>query len=746
MKTRPAIQPEFTGTRAHQAEWRRIRRDLRSRDRYRRRKAELDQYLWRYKDARLRGDDAAAEAAWLAYRQVRHRNGDESSWYERSDSIRLAAGLDDIDRAADELVDWSRHIDTRNTGTDSVRRTAARTFVSAGIYVLEREASVNHAKEPEIDRAVRGIAAQIENELMLHHREGFWRIGELRAWQQVARTSSQLAAALRPQAGNQPVRPARLAAGGWLADGEPAVRQEAWRRLMSATEPVSERARLAAAWVEWAVGTREPELAAEAYQHLMSLVPLVVAERPEGGPRREVLAAAQEHTEEAAYWLARTGRYREAVVALETGRAVELSRTLSRSSDRAEAATHLSTSDVTYEDLLAATGDGALVYLAAATAGGYALVVAARHDPQFMELPKLSRATVAGLLDPLLPGASTRSAPVTGTALRQAPARDAERLSQAGDSLTDGLVTLWDAGFRLLALAAGGPMVTLVPVGLLSLLPLHAAGAPNDPRDRYDWRHLGNFTALRYAPNARALNQCRVTARALAADPQPLLAVDVPDGYGVGAHGHLRYVAREAAEAVRRWTGAGAPRHGCTWDEFRAAADQHAVWHLACHGAAKPQAILDSRLYFADRVVTLRELRESLPPGRRRLAVLSACESNVTEASLPNEGLGLPSALLQVGFAGVIASAWKVDDLATAYLMTAFYQHWCGQGQGQGQEPGQGQEQEPAVALSLAQRWLRTATRSDLVAMLPDTTPDGDAGKYPYRHPRYWAAFAYTGA
>jgi CHAT domain-containing protein len=293
---------------------------------------------------------------------------------------------------------------------------------------------------------------------------------------------------------------------------------------------------------------------------------------------------------------------------------------------------------------------------------------------------------------------------------------------------------VWEAGLRLLMLSAGGRVVTLVPVGALSLLPLHAAGAPGDPGDRFDWRHFGNFSAIRYAPNARSLTRCQDTAQRLAAGPQPLLAVAVPDGFGLEPNRHLRHVAQEATEVVRRWTGPGTPRHGCTWEEFRAAAGEHAVWHLACHGAAEPRAILDSRLYFADRVVTLRELREALSAGPRRLAVLSACESNLTDVSLPNEVVGLPSALLQVGFAGVIASSWKVDDLATAYLMTAFYQQWCEEGQ------------EPAVALNLAQRWLRRATRADLAAMLPDVTPDGDEGQYPYRHPRYWAAFAYTGA
>jgi hypothetical protein len=424
------------------------------------------------------------------------------------------------------------------------------------------------------------------------------------------------------------------------------------------------------------------------------------------------------------------------VVALETGRAVGLSQTLSPTRIAAEQ----SPPDVTYDDVLAATGEGALVYLAAATAGGYALVVAARHDPQFVELPKLDRARVAGLLGQLLPGASDGNAPVTRSALRLATGPAAERdvevpAQRSGDRLAAGLERLWEDGLRLLVLAAGGRVVTYVPVGLLSLLPLHAVGAPGDLSvSNVEWRHHGHFAAVRFAPNARSLVRCQDTARELKAGSQPLLAVDVPEGFGVGIHGYLPYVEREAAEVVRCWAGSASARHGCTWEEFRAAADEHTVWHLACHGSARPLAILDSRLVFADRAVTLRELREALPAGRRRLAVLSACESNLTDASLPNEVVGLPSALLQVGFAGVMASSWKVDDLATAYLMTAFYQQWCGEGQA------------PAVALNLAQRWLRTAALSDLTVMLPGVEPGGGDGEYPYRHPRYWAAFAYTGA
>lgn len=732
MKVRPPVRPEFTSLRAHRAERRRIRRDLRSRDGYRRDRAAVDQHLWAYKDAQLREESGAAEAAWLAFRQVVAASGGRFDWYASADFVRLAAGFDDVDRAARELGEWRRHVDTGVYGTDNQQRTSARTFIWACVLVLKREASIGHRQEPVIEELMREVGAGMEGELESRYREDLWRVGELRAWVRVGRSSERLAAALRlPETtGRRP-----LPAAG-PPDGPVDTVHRQWRRRVTGAGSVADRARLAAAWVVWAVGTREPGLAAEAYQEVLLLVPLVVAERPAGGDREQVLAAVQEHTEEAGYWLARTGKYREAVVVLETGRAVGIS---------LDNPAYVDTGGdgparvPTYADLLAGTGDGPLVYLAAATAGGYALVVAAQHDPQLVELPPLDRARVRALLDRLLPGATAASAPVTRSALRRPAAPAGERdavvgARRPGDLLAEGLASLWDEGLRPLAFAAGGPVVTFLPVGLLSLLPLHAAGAPGDPSDRrVDWRHLGTFTAVRYAPNTRTLVRCRETARDLAAGPRSLLAVAVPVGYGVGAHGFLRFVAREAAEVARRWGAPVSTLHGATWEEFRAVGDRYTVWHLACHGSAQPWAIQDSRLYFADRSVTLRELREALPAGRRRLAVLSACESNLTDAHLPNEVVGLPSALLQAGFAGVVASSWKVDDLATAYLMTAFYQQWCQEGQ------------EPVVALNLAQRWLRTATRSDLVAMLPGVEPGGGDGDLPYRHPRYWAAFAYTG-
>jgi CHAT domain-containing protein len=210
-----------------------------------------------------------------------------------------------------------------------------------------------------------------------------------------------------------------------------------------------------------------------------------------------------------------------------------------------------------------------------------------------------------------------------------------------------------------------------------------------------------------------------------------LLAIDVPDGPGVS---HLRHVARETTEVTGSWTGEAARLiHGCTWDDFRAAAEHSTVWHLACHGDVEPNEIQESRLFFADRTITLAVLAAQLPARARRLAVLSACRTNLVGADLPNEVVGLPSALLRSGFAGVIATSWAVDDLATTYLMAAFYKFWRRDGE------------EPAVALNRAQHWLRNATRPDLAGLLPDVAAPIDGQERPFADPYFWAAFAYTG-
>jgi len=89
--------------------------------------------------------------------------------------------------------------------------------------------------------------------------------------------------------------------------------------------------------------------------------------------------------------------------------------------------------------------------------------------------------------------------------------------------------------------------------------------------------------------------------------------------------------------------------------------------------------------------------------ARCRLAVVSACQSGHYDTALsPDEFLGLPGGFLQAGAACVVASLWKVDDVATAVLMMRFYELL---------NPGpDSASQAPLAALREARLWMRNLT------------------------------------
>jgi CHAT domain-containing protein len=60
------------------------------------------------------------------------------------------------------------------------------------------------------------------------------------------------------------------------------------------------------------------------------------------------------------------------------------------------------------------------------------------------------------------------------------------------------------------------------------------------------------------------------------------------------------------------------------------------------------------------------------------LVVLSACEGAATQTILGGEVAGLAHMFLRSGAGAVLAGLWRVDDHATAFLMTAFYRAFLG--------------------------------------------------------------------
>jgi CHAT domain-containing protein len=143
---------------------------------------------------------------------------------------------------------------------------------------------------------------------------------------------------------------------------------------------------------------------------------------------------------------------------------------------------------------------------------------------------------------------------------------------------------------------------------------------------------------------------------------------------------------------------------------------------LALAGANKPDAE-DDGILTAEEVATL-------DLTGMDLAVLSACETGLGEVAGGEGLLGLQRAFQTAGARTVVASLWKVDDVATRDLMERFYDHLWNKNQGK------------LAALREAQLWmLRDRGRRGLTP-LEDEEKRLKSNRLP---PYYWAAFVLSG-
>lgn len=337
--------------------------------------------------------------------------------------------------------------------------------------------------------------------------------------------------------------------------------------------------------------------------------------------------------------------------------------------------------------LRAAAGSTPVIYLAATTAGGIALILRAGADPaiQAVELPRLTRESAAELVAGLERAVATRD---TG---------GCEQVCEA----------LWTRAMRyLLPMLGGVRHAIMIPGGRLSALPWHAAQEPGQPR-----RHVLDQVALSYMPNVRALpgaragwDQLRRPMTTLAIG-QPMPSAMVP----LSTDEEIATVRSYDGDALRvaRLSGTEA-----TPDVLRGGLARFQVLHFAGHAVAVPDDPLESALILAhDQRLTVRDLL-TVGTAAGRFAVLSACDTASSQDPLSDEMVNFPTALLQCGFSGVVGTTWTSYDKPAAMVMDVFYREWLAH------------RKPPAQALRAAQQWTR------------------DHG---FASPLAWANFVYVG-
>lgn len=290
---------------------------------------------------------------------------------------------------------------------------------------------------------------------------------------------------------------------------------------------------------------------------------------------------------------------------------------------------------------------------------------------------------------------------------------------------------------------------TLIPTGYLSFLPLHAAWT-EAPQRRSRCYALDSIQ-FKYSPSAQALQASREnhTSQMQRSEEalNSFLAINEPARTGGNP---LPNSTLEINSGLRYFKHSDILKHNsATRTNVLNSLSSHDVIHFACHGLANIEEPLKSGLMMADNtILTLSDLL-NFELKNIRLAILSACETGLPGAQLPDEAISLSSGMVQAGAVGVVASLWQVPDISTMLLISRFYQLW------------REQTLPPSEALVQAQRWLKEskseALRTHCEAFIPELSfPAHEMPKaitnlqralkmLDFSEPYHWAAFTYVG-
>lgn len=133
-----------------------------------------------------------------------------------------------------------------------------------------------------------------------------------------------------------------------------------------------------------------------------------------------------------------------------------------------------------------------------------------------------------------------------------------------------------------------------------------------------------------------------------------------------------------------------------------------------------------------DAVISARELA-SLDLSNVRLACLSACETGLGELHSSESTLGLCRSLHAAGAQACLASLWRVDDAATATLMSEFYENLLNR------------RLSKAESLRQAQISLIRGTQRSSRIQRRGATLASDSTEQIVGSPYFWAAFVLSG-
>ncbi|KEP45513.1 aromatic di-alanine and TPR containing protein [Rhizoctonia solani 123E] len=209
------------------------------------------------------------------------------------------------------------------------------------------------------------------------------------------------------------------------------------------------------------------------------------------------------------------------------------------------------------------------------------------------------------------------------------------------------------------------PHITWCPTGLLSFLPLHAAGDYSQPQSK-----VFNYAISSYIPTLTALptsapsqlnRSCRVLAigQATTAGQNPLPGTTEELAH-VKAHMH------DKAEYSQLFDSQA------TTTAVLDAMEKYDWVHLACHANQNVRDPIQSGFHLHNGILDLSAINQRSFKNKG-LAFLSACQTATGDENLPDEAIHLASGMLMAGYPSVIATMWSVDDRDAPFVADKVY-------------------------------------------------------------------------
>ncbi|MEL4896906.1 CHAT domain-containing protein [Crocosphaera sp. Alani8] len=278
----------------------------------------------------------------------------------------------------------------------------------------------------------------------------------------------------------------------------------------------------------------------------------------------------------------------------------------------------------------------------------------------------------------------------------------------------------------------------IVPHNYLNLFPIHALWI-----NKKENKRLIDKFSVSYFPSLQVWKICQKRRRS----QQSLFAIENPtqDKDLIFAKAEIASISQHQNFDQQQTL---KPKNTTVENILKNAQNYHCL-HFSGHAEYNFKNPLHSYLMLSNNTtdnLTLNTIFSDLHIPHTDLVILSACCTGVVDADQPTEEhLGLPTGFLLAGAKAVIASQWKVNSIATAFLFDEFYHQLK-------------ITDNKAFALKKAQIWLRSCSAEELIKRAEKWKNKLKSNERidlevklellegtPFESPYYWAAFTLTG-